>query len=120
MAKRGNISGKDAAKPVEPIPTAHPHIVRGEGVCGGRPHIQGSRISVRTVAELFRQGEPASEIAAAYRHVDPAAIYGAISYYLDYRPEIEAEIEANTLDQAMEQTDAELGSDGVIRFRNHR
>jgi uncharacterized protein (DUF433 family) len=106
-----------AARTADPIPTAHPHIVRGEGVCGGRPHIRDSRISVRTIAELFRHGEPASEIAAAYRHVDPAAIYDAISYYLDHRPEIEAEIEANTLDQAMEQTDAELGSDGVIRFR---
>jgi len=105
------------ARAAEPIPTSHPYIVLGEGVCGGHPHIRGSRISVRTIAELFLDGEPASEIAATYPHVDPAAIYDAISYFLDHRPEIEAEIAANGLESVLERTDAELGSDGVIRFR---
>jgi uncharacterized protein (DUF433 family) len=105
------------ARTAEPIPTSHPHIVMGEGICGDRPHIRGSRVSVRTIAELFRQGEPASEIAAAYRHVPPAAIYNAISYYLDHQAGIEAEIEANSLETAMARTNAELGDDGVIHFR---
>jgi uncharacterized protein (DUF433 family) len=107
-----------AARRTDPTPTSHPHIVRAEGVCGGRPHIRGTRISVRTIAELFRSGEPAAAIAAAYQQVEPAAVYDAISYYLDHKPEIEAEIEANTLDAALEKTDAELGKDGVIRFRD--
>jgi uncharacterized protein (DUF433 family) len=106
-----------ARRTAEPIPTSHPHIVRGEGICGGRPHIRGNRISVRTIAELFRRGEPASEIAKVYPHVEPAAIYDAISYYLDHTPEIEAEIEGNALEVAMTRERAELGQDGVIRFR---
>jgi len=108
-----------AARNVATVPTPHPHIVLGEGVCGGRPHIRGSRISVRTIAELFRRGEPAAEIAAAYRHVEPAAIYDAISYYLDHQAEIETEIEANSIEAATARTDAELGDDGVFRFRGN-
>lgn len=108
------------ARTAEPIPTSHPHIVQGEGICGGRPHIRGSRISVRTIAELFRKGEPASEIAAAYRHVDPAAIYDAISYYLDHQSEIESEIEANVLETAIARANGNLGNDGVIHFRGDR
>lgn len=52
-----------AARAAEPVPTAHPHIVRTDGVCGGRPHIRGTRISVRTIAGLFRGGETAADIA---------------------------------------------------------
>jgi uncharacterized protein (DUF433 family) len=107
-----------AARSIDPIPTSHPHVVRTPGVCGGRPHVRGTRISVRTIAELFRRGEAAAEIAAAYRQVEPAAIYDAISYYLDHRPEIDAEIEANGLDAALKRANADLGQDGVIRFRD--
>lgn len=96
--------------------TEHPHIVRTEGVCGGRPHIRNSRISVRTVAELHRAGESVAEICATYPHVDPAAIYDAISYYLDHRTEIVAEIEANRLDNVLAKHGATLEEDGVIRF----
>lgn len=107
-----------AARTPEPTPTSHPHIVRTEGVCGGGPHIRNTRISVSTIAELFRQGEPASAIVATYRHVDPAAIYDAISYYLDHREQIDSERRAGSLEAALEQADAVLGEDGVIRFRD--
>jgi hypothetical protein len=40
-----------------------------------------------------------------------------ISFNLHHRPEIEAEIEANSLEAALETNDATLGEDGVIRFR---
>lgn len=96
--------------------TEHPHVVRTEGVCGGRPHLAGSRVSVRTIAELLRRGETAEEIAASYPHLDPAAIYDALSYYLDHREETEAEIAAADLNPLLTESDAELGTDGVIRF----
>lgn len=96
--------------------TEHPHIVRTPGVCGGRAHIAGSRVSVRTVAELHRAGESVAEISATYPHLDPAALYDAISYYLDHRAEIETEIRANRLETAVEENGATLGDDGIIRF----
>ncbi len=96
--------------------TEHPYVVRTPGVCGGRAHIRGSRVSVRTIGEFFRAGEPADEIAATYPHLEPAAVYDAISYFLDHRGEIEAELEANRLESALERNAARLGADGVIRF----
>ncbi len=99
------------------IPTEHPHIVRTEGVCGGRPRIKGTRIPVSLIAEYHRMGESVQDVVMMYPHLDPAAIYDAISYYLDHRAEIEAEIEANRLESALAGAGAELGDDGVIRFQ---
>jgi uncharacterized protein (DUF433 family) len=100
----------------DPTSSDHPYIVRTDGVCGGRPRIRGSRISVSTIAELYRQNEPVSEILATYPHLDPRAIHDAIGYYLDHRQEIKAEIEANSLNSVLSDTGAVLGADGVIRF----
>src|SRR5215210_865671 len=104
------------AAALNPTPAAHPHIVRTEGVCGGSPRLRGTRLAVWGIAELFRRGEPIEEISALYPHVDTAAIRDAIGYYLEHRQEIEAEIEANTLESVLKRTGAVLGEDGVVRF----
>jgi uncharacterized protein (DUF433 family) len=98
--------------------TEHPHIVRTAGVCGGRPHIRGSRVSVRAIAELFRGGESPQAIAEGYPHLALAAIFDAISYYLDHREEIEAEMAANQLEAVLAHNEAALAADGTIRFRS--
>ena len=107
-----------AARRSEPTTTAHPHIVQTPGVCGGRPRIRNTRIPVSAVAALVRRGEETDEIAASFGRVDPGAVADAILYYLDHREQIDAEIEANTLESALGQADAALGEDGVIRFRD--
>ena len=105
------------AHTTETLPGHHPHVVRTDGVCGGRARIRGTRISVRTIAELLLRGEPFEEIAATYHHVEPAALRDAIAYYMDHRLEIDAEIEANGLDNVLDRVGATLDSDGVVRFR---
>ncbi len=77
--------------------TAYPHIVRTEGTCGGRPRIDGSRIEVRHIAELLRQGSDVIDIAAAYPHIQPVQIYAALAYYFDNKTEIDDFIEAERL-----------------------
>jgi uncharacterized protein (DUF433 family) len=69
--------------------TEHPHIFRREGVCGGEPIIDGLRVTVRHVANLHRQGEAHSEIAAAL-DISEAQVFHALSYYWDHRDEIDA------------------------------
>ena len=96
--------------------TEHPHIVRTEGICGGRPRIRDSRISVRTVAALHLAGESAQEIATTYPQVGLAAVHDAISYYLDHREEIDSEIEGNHLEKVLDAHGATVDNDGVIRF----
>jgi uncharacterized protein (DUF433 family) len=38
-------------------PTEHPYIVRVAGICGGRPTIKRSRISVCHIAQLYKAGD---------------------------------------------------------------
>lgn len=107
-----------SAPTTETLSSHHPYVVHTEGVCGGRARIRGTRISVRTIARFLHQGESFEEIAATFPHVEPAALQDAIGYYLDRRSEVDAEIEANDLDNVLDRVGAQLGADGVIRFRD--
>jgi len=77
------------------VQTEHPHIVRIEGVCGGRPIIAGTRISIRAVVERVRLGDSPEQIVENYPPLTLAQVYDALSYYHEHRSEIEAEIAAN-------------------------
>ncbi len=79
------------------VKTEHPYIVRKSGVCGGSPIIDGSRITVRLIAQLVKTGSTAEEILAFYPHLSLAKIHDAISYYFDHREEIEQDIEDNNI-----------------------
>jgi uncharacterized protein (DUF433 family) len=77
------------------VQTEHPHIVRIEGVCGGRPFIAGTRISVRTIVERMRLSDSPEQIVENYPPLTLAQVYDALSYYHEHESEIEAEIAAN-------------------------
>ena len=80
------------------LKTDHPHITKKEGVCGSGPIIEGSRISVRHIAVMYKAGEAVEDILNAHPHLNAAQVYDAISYYLDHMKEIEQEIEANKIE----------------------
>jgi uncharacterized protein (DUF433 family) len=73
------------------IRTDHPHIVRVQGVCGGRPVIERTRLSVKLIVGWSRMGMTPEEIAAQYPDVSTAQIADALAYYQDHPEEIEAE-----------------------------
>lgn len=73
------------------IRTEHPHIVRVQGVCGGRPIIEGTRISVKTVVGWVRMGMTASKIVTDYPFISLAQVADALAYYERHSEEIEAE-----------------------------
>ena len=100
----------------ETQPTEHPYIVRREGFRGGRPILRGSSMPVWLVAAMWRSGDTADDILRAYPHLEPAAVYDAISYYLDHRAEIEAQIEENRIERALKETGATMNAEGVIIF----
>jgi uncharacterized protein (DUF433 family) len=67
-------------------------IVRTPGVCGGKPRIDGHRITVQNVAIWHdRLGRSADEIASEY-DLELADIYAALAYYFAHREEIDASI----------------------------
>jgi uncharacterized protein (DUF433 family) len=101
----------------EPVElTAHPYIVRVKGVCGGRPVIKGSRISVRHIAQLYKAGDSVEEILQAHPHLNPAAVYDAISYYLDHQQEIEEEIAENRLETLRAKYGVQVDERGFLHF----
>jgi len=73
----------------------HPHIVRIGGVCGGRPIIAGTRISVRTIVERVRLGDSPEQIMENYPPLTLAQVYDALSYYHEHKSAIEVEMTAN-------------------------
>lgn len=73
------------------IRTEHPHIVRVQGVCGGRPVIEGTRISVKTIVGWARMGMTPSEIVIEYPFISLAQVADALAYYERHSEEIEAE-----------------------------
>lgn len=69
------------------VKTEHPHVLRLEGVCGGEPVIDGLRVAVRQVANLYLQGESISEIMEAL-NLTEAQVFHGLSYFFDHREEI--------------------------------
>ncbi len=97
-------------------PTEHPYVVQREGFRGGRPILRGSSVPVWRVAALWKGGDTIDEISRAYPHLELAAIYDAISYYLDHQAEIEEQIAENRIERVLRETGTTLTSDGVVKF----
>src|SRR3990170_1740120 len=98
------------------LKTEHPHVVRVPGVLGGEPVIAGTRVGVAFIARLLQAGEEPSDIVAAYPNLVPAAIYDAISYYLDHRDEIDSLIAGSTLEALAKRYGFGVQEDGKIVF----
>jgi uncharacterized protein (DUF433 family) len=73
------------------IRTDHPSIVRIQGVCGGRPVIDGTRISVKAVVGWVRLGMSPQEIIDQHPIISASQVAQALAYYHDHPEEIEAE-----------------------------
>ncbi|MBI3795621.1 MAG: DUF433 domain-containing protein [Deltaproteobacteria bacterium] len=101
---------------VEVQQTEHPYIVRVPGICGGRPTIKGTRITVQLIAELYKVGDSVEEMLQGYPHLPAAAVYDAISYYLDHQPEIEQAIVNNRLEALIAKHDLTMDEQGVLHF----
>jgi len=67
-------------------------ITRAPGICGGRPHIAQTGVSVRRVAGWYKLGRSPEEIADQYGHISLAQVYAAIAYYHANRDTIDEEL----------------------------
>ena len=81
-----------ATKERKVVRTEHPHIVRIEGVRGGKEVVEGSGVPVWAIAFLWRTGTTPEEIAEEYR-LPLAKVFDALSYYLDHQADIDRQIE---------------------------
>jgi uncharacterized protein (DUF433 family) len=79
-------------------------IVRTPGICGGRPRIVDTRVSVQRVAAWYKKGLNAEEIVERMGNLSLMQVYAALTYYHANREEIEAYL-------ATEQTEYEQVSE---------
>ncbi len=69
-------------------------IVRTPGICGGRPRVAGSGVSVRRIVGWYKLGLSPEEIADEFGHLGLAQVYAALAYYHANREEIESDMAA--------------------------
>jgi uncharacterized protein (DUF433 family) len=76
-------------------PADRVRIVSTPGVCGGRPRIDGHRITVEDVAIWHeRLGMSPDEIVSAYPTITLSDVHAALAYYYEHRAELDAAIAA--------------------------
>jgi uncharacterized protein (DUF433 family) len=73
--------------------TTFQHIISTPDVCGGKPRIDGRRITVQSIVIWHEQmGYSVDEIATLH-NLTLSEIYSALAYYQDHRAEIDESIE---------------------------
>jgi uncharacterized protein (DUF433 family) len=67
-------------------------ITRSPGICGGRPRINGTGVSVRRIVVWYKLGLSPEEIAERIGHPSLAQVHAALAFYHANRDQIEAEL----------------------------
>ncbi len=73
-------------------------VVRDPNICGDRPRIAGTRITVGRIATLWKQGLTPEEIADNWGYLSMAQVYAALTYYHANREEIEQSLKCDRED----------------------
>ena len=69
-------------------------IVATPGVCGGKPRIAGTRITVKHVyVWVERMDMTPAQVVAEFPHLTRAQVHAALAYYWSHRDEIHQDIE---------------------------
>jgi uncharacterized protein (DUF433 family) len=97
-----------------PAVAEYRYITRAPGICGGRPIIKGTRITVRAIVGYYKMGLSIEEILEGLPHLTPSQVYDALSYYHDHSAEIEEDIEENRSERLVEKYGLILSDDGSI------
>lgn len=84
---------------------SYPHITSAPGIAGGAPVVEGTRITVRTIAGYYQMGMDVDEILATLSHLKAAQVHSALAYYFDHQQEIDSEL-AKYADEAYWQQQA--------------
>jgi uncharacterized protein (DUF433 family) len=103
------------------VKTHYQHIVRTPDIAGGKPRIDGHRITVQQIAIWHEQmGYSVDEIATLY-NLTLSEIHSALAYYYDHREEIdtatrESEAFAEALRQETPSLLAQKFMNGRVKF----
>lgn len=71
----------------------YPYITSNPDIAHGSPVINGTRITVRTIAGYYQMGMKVDEILTTLPHLSPSQVHSALAYYFDHQKEIDAELD---------------------------
>ena len=69
-------------------------IAQTRDICGGRPRIAGTGVSVRRIVGWYKLGLTPEEIAAEIPHLELAQVHAALAYYHGNQHAMEADMAA--------------------------
>jgi uncharacterized protein (DUF433 family) len=69
-----------------PLTADPPPLTTGDD---GVVRVGGTRVTLDTVVEAFREGLTPEEIQQQYPSLELTRVYAAVTYYLHHRPEVE-------------------------------
>jgi uncharacterized protein (DUF433 family) len=72
----------------------YPYIVSDPDIAGGSPIIEGTGITVRSIAGYYQMGMTVDEILTTLSHLSPFQIHSALAYYFDNQEEIDGDLAA--------------------------
>ncbi|MDY6803977.1 MAG: DUF433 domain-containing protein [Cyanobacteriota bacterium] len=70
-------------------------VERSPEICGNRPRICGTRITVGRIATLWKQGVTPEEMVDNWDYLTLAQVYAALAYYHANKEEIESILAAD-------------------------
>ena len=73
-------------------------IAQTPGICGGRPCIAGTGVSVLRIAGWYKLGWTSEMISRRIGHISLAEVYAALAYYHANQEAIETEMTAEEAD----------------------
>lgn len=89
---RGHRTGTDGVKKFMEI-QGYPHVSSDPEICGGAPCVAGSRVPVRVLGAYSQQGITPAQLAGEYYPwLSLAEVFGALTYYYDNLPQVEAQV----------------------------
>ena len=67
-------------------------IISTPEICGNRPRIAGTRITVQRIAVWYKMGMNPEQIIAEIPHLNLAKVHAALAYYYANKEQIDADI----------------------------
>ncbi|MEA1964040.1 MAG: DUF433 domain-containing protein [Candidatus Aerophobetes bacterium] len=81
-------------------------------------YIKDTRVRVKNIIIHYKSGMSVEEILEGFPNITPAQFYDALSYYYDYKEEIEKEIRAEDLREIEKEFNLKLQLNGTLRVQN--
>jgi uncharacterized protein (DUF433 family) len=69
-------------------------IAQTPGICGGRPRLAGTGVSIRRIVGWYKLGWSPEEIADRIGHISLAQVHAALAYYHGNQQTMEADMAA--------------------------